>query len=367
MNIIVLDACRDNPFAATASAKGLAPMDAPPGTLLAYATAPGNVAEDGDAKSGNGLYTRFLVKEIGNPAAKIEDVFKRVRLQVRRQSDGRQVPWESTSLEEDFFFGPHTRPDKTGDGEQLQQVADALLREKVDWDRIKTSSKADDLYAFLQKYPNGLISEQAQFRLDQLQRPKVAAQPGANGVKVLASGTNRYLVGDEWTVERTDHLANTVRLLKRRVTRADDEQVVVNNGGIILDQMGGTVRNGTGTKEPPLLNAPSDLAVGKRWRSAFINTHTDGMKTANFYDFRVQALEDITVPAGRFKAYRVERNGQAEHSNGRLKVMTGAIWIDPATMVVVQSESQHRVRGKLVEHQSDRLVELKRVPREGRS
>ena len=62
MNILVLDACRDNPFAATASGKGLAPVDAPPGTFLAYATAPGNVAQDGDAKVGNGLYTQYLLE-----------------------------------------------------------------------------------------------------------------------------------------------------------------------------------------------------------------------------------------------------------------------------------------------------------------
>ena len=105
MNIVVLDACRDNPFGGnTSSAKGLAQLDAPPSTFLAYATAPGNVAEDGDVKSGNGLYTQFLLQELKRPTAKIEDVFKRVRLNVRKQSNGRQIPWESTSLEDDFFF-----------------------------------------------------------------------------------------------------------------------------------------------------------------------------------------------------------------------------------------------------------------------
>jgi uncharacterized caspase-like protein len=61
MNVLVLDACRDNPFGGIATGKGLAPVDAPSGTFLAYATAPGNVAEDGDAKSGNGLYTQYLL------------------------------------------------------------------------------------------------------------------------------------------------------------------------------------------------------------------------------------------------------------------------------------------------------------------
>ena len=105
MNVVILDACRDNPFVAElGTAKGLSQMDAPAGTLLAYATAPGNTASDGEGD--NGLYTEYLLQEIARPDAKIEDVFKRVRLNVRRVSRGLQVPWESTSLEDDFYFVP---------------------------------------------------------------------------------------------------------------------------------------------------------------------------------------------------------------------------------------------------------------------
>ncbi|MCB1958658.1 MAG: caspase family protein, partial [Rhodocyclaceae bacterium] len=105
MNVIILDACRDNPFGSELkTGKGLSQMDAPIGTLLAYATAPGNLASDGSGD--NGLYTEHLLREIGTPEAKIEDVFKRVRLAVRRASSGQQVPWESTSLEDDFYFIP---------------------------------------------------------------------------------------------------------------------------------------------------------------------------------------------------------------------------------------------------------------------
>ena len=103
MNIIILDACRNNPFAAEGKVpKGLSQMDAPVGTFLAYATAPGNSASDGAGS--NGLYTEHLLNELGRKDAKIEDVFKRVRLNVRLASKGEQVPWESTSLEEDFYF-----------------------------------------------------------------------------------------------------------------------------------------------------------------------------------------------------------------------------------------------------------------------
>ena len=119
MNVIILDACRENPFgtAKPVAQKGLSQMDAPTQTILAYATSPGNVASDGDGA--NGLYTENLLREIKVPEAKIEDVFKRVRLGVRRKSNGAQIPWESTSLEEDFWFLPPKSLKAATDAEML--------------------------------------------------------------------------------------------------------------------------------------------------------------------------------------------------------------------------------------------------------
>ncbi len=105
MNIIVLDACRDNPFAAQyrSARNGLAGIAVPPiGTFIAYATSPGSVASDGEGT--NGLYTQELIKALRHPNLKIEDVFKVVRANVRRLSQGMQVPWENSSIEGDFYF-----------------------------------------------------------------------------------------------------------------------------------------------------------------------------------------------------------------------------------------------------------------------
>ncbi len=104
VNIVILDACRDNPFGGRIqmSAKGLAQVEAPPGTLIAFATAPGSAASDGGGR--NGLYTGHLVAEMRKPGAPIEEIFKTVRASVRRDSQGKQVPWESTSLESEFKF-----------------------------------------------------------------------------------------------------------------------------------------------------------------------------------------------------------------------------------------------------------------------
>ena len=141
MNIVILDACRDNPFSTDlGTGKGLSQIDAPVGTLLAYATAPGNSASDGEGD--NGLYTEHLLKEIRTPDAKIEDVFKRVRLNVRRASNGRQIPWESTSLEDDFYFVPGAQPGKLTKEEIDRRYAEELaLWQKVE-SKAETASRA---------------------------------------------------------------------------------------------------------------------------------------------------------------------------------------------------------------------------------
>lgn len=105
LNIMILDACRDNPFARSfrsSGGQGLASVSAPTGTLIAYATAPGSVANDGQDM--NGIYTGALIKAIQSPGLRIEDVFKQVRSAVRESTQGKQVPWESSSLEGDFYF-----------------------------------------------------------------------------------------------------------------------------------------------------------------------------------------------------------------------------------------------------------------------
>jgi TPR repeat protein len=106
LNLIILDACRNNPFErrSRGSSRGLATIEAPVGTLIAYATAPGKVASDGDGRGG--LYAGELVKAMATPGLKVEDVFKRVRAAVARQSRNEQIPWESSSLVGDFYFAP---------------------------------------------------------------------------------------------------------------------------------------------------------------------------------------------------------------------------------------------------------------------
>lgn len=119
LNIVVLDACRDNPFTAKALEvsrslsrstgkvpftvnAGLAQTFAPPRTFLAYSTAPGQVASDGNGR--NSPYSGALIEALKIPGLKLEDVFKRVRNAVATATHQDQIPWDNSSVFDDFYF-----------------------------------------------------------------------------------------------------------------------------------------------------------------------------------------------------------------------------------------------------------------------
>jgi uncharacterized caspase-like protein len=126
VNIVILDACRDNPFARSfrSSSRGLAKMDAPTGTFIAYATKDGMTASDGSGK--NGLYTEELVKQMTVPNQKIEDVFKKVRTEVKNKSNGTQIPTEYTMLENDFYFAGGSREESSQTAETHTSVTQSV-------------------------------------------------------------------------------------------------------------------------------------------------------------------------------------------------------------------------------------------------
>jgi uncharacterized caspase-like protein len=104
MNIVIMDACRNNPFPSTsrATGEGLAEMKKARGSFIAYSTSPGSVASDGVGK--NGLYTQELLKAIEKPGLSLEQVFKEVRLNVLRLSGDKQNTWDASNITGDFHF-----------------------------------------------------------------------------------------------------------------------------------------------------------------------------------------------------------------------------------------------------------------------
>jgi len=161
-NIVILDACRNNPFERVfrSGSAGLAAISAPRGTLIAYATAPGALAADGTGE--NGLYTGQLVAALKQPNLTLEQTFKRTRAEVVTISNGRQTPWESSSVIGDFVFRPATPAPAIDPG-------DAAL-----WNAVKDSTQPADYQAYLQAYPAGVFAVLAKERIRGLTEARAA-------------------------------------------------------------------------------------------------------------------------------------------------------------------------------------------------
>jgi hypothetical protein len=181
-NFIILDACRDNPFAASfkVSSAGLAQMSSPSGTLIAYATAPGSVAADGYGR--NGIYTKHILQNIRMPDLPVEIMFKRVREGVERETRRLQTPWDSSSLKGDFVFNAAGGARTAGaQAPASGPSADVTLQmEREFWVSVRDSNRPEDIRAYLDKYPNGNFAALAKNRLDAMVRPaRVAASEPA--------------------------------------------------------------------------------------------------------------------------------------------------------------------------------------------
>lgn len=222
LNVVVLDACRDNPFKSSTRSlsRGLARINAPKGSLIAYATSPGDVAADGVGD--NSPYTAALVKTMQVPGLTIERVFKRVRLEVHEQTKETQTPWESSSLTGDFYFLPEGKapveevkveakpkieeaeepgevpPEarahdaqvaylqavekNTQEGYQaflrtypkhenaarVRQIISTIVDDRM-WERIKKQNTASAYRRYLTAFPEGAYKGEAKAKLDRLQ------------------------------------------------------------------------------------------------------------------------------------------------------------------------------------------------------
>lgn len=165
-NIVILDACRNNPFSEIPDLNdtGLAEMKAPTGTFLAYATAPGGVALDG--VGGNSPFTQAVAEQIMVPGQPIEQLFKQVRRSVLKQSNGLQTPWDASSLVSDFLFvdAPAT-PTPVATGEL--QV----------WQSVQAARDPVQLTLFLRGYPDGQYAGAARTLLAEIIQQELAPPP----------------------------------------------------------------------------------------------------------------------------------------------------------------------------------------------
>ena len=176
VKLVFLDACRDNPFAArirsvkaTRSvnvASGLAEMKSGEGTLIAFATGPGQTALDGEAGT-NSPFTRALLANIASPGIEIQQAMTKVRAQVNDETGKAQLPWGHTNLTGTVYLNPAAAA--TQDAAAPATIAQAGEVELEFWRSIKDTNKIEELTAYLTNYPNGTFKPLALARIAALQ------------------------------------------------------------------------------------------------------------------------------------------------------------------------------------------------------
>jgi hypothetical protein len=178
VKLVFLDACRDNPFAnkirsakATRSVSvqsGLAEMKSGEGTLIAFATGPGQTALDGEAGT-NSPFTRALVANIAAPGVEIQQAMTKVRAQVNDETNKNQLPWGHTNLIGTVYLNPVGAPAADASGKPAAPAGPVSEVELEFWRSIKDSNKVEELNAYLTSYPNGQFKSLALTRIASLQ------------------------------------------------------------------------------------------------------------------------------------------------------------------------------------------------------
>ena len=317
VNIVILDACRNNPFARSfrVSASGLAQMDAPTGTFIAFATAPGSTASDG-VSGDNGVYTRHLLREMPSAGLPIEQVFKRVRNGVMADTKGLQVPWESSSLRGEFAF----IPGKPAQDMLAEAVADAVRRE-----REANQQRMDQLIR------EALERQRAQF---EQQAVKLAAAPPAPRPSLppsptppapivtaaLAPGVTASAVararlpqpGDHWTYRlietnrggRTQQWPYDVRVLASSPGAILDRFSFAGSEGDWAHENGGYLLSQAASVFSPYLDVFEELKIGKSLPVRIMDAGCTGYHVCDA-SAKVAGREKVTVPAGTFDTVKV--------------------------------------------------------------
>ncbi|MDA9403996.1 caspase family protein [Bradyrhizobium sp. CCBAU 45389] len=171
MRIVILDACRNNPFPSVNDAgRGLAIVDAPNGSIVGYSTAPGAEAQDGTG--GHSPYTQAFLNVAREPNVPIEQLFKRVRLQVNQTTSGAQIPWESSSLTSDFtFFGDTAvAANRAPVNAPVVQMASNLPSRSTRqaYDYVVSEGRPEYYQEFIRMYPHDPLCDHIRWLLSNL-------------------------------------------------------------------------------------------------------------------------------------------------------------------------------------------------------
>lgn len=200
------------------------------------------------------------------------------------------------------------------------------------WERLKTSTNAQEVAAFLDKYPTGYFSELAEERLDILlakggeKKVQIASQKDNPFSKGTVLGLGTYSIGDAYTFEVQDIFSGVVQeRYEEKVTAITDEGVVFNQGERLLDMLGNELKSPHPRFLSPVQFYPVQYSVGHKWKTHFTWLNGLGVPGEVDMEFKVAKRENKIMPFGVFNAFYVESWGRV--SNGGS--ITMEYWIDP--------------------------------------
>ncbi len=366
INVVILDACRDNPYAGkTNPARGLVQMDAPVNTYLAFATAPGKVSDDaGDANSKNSLYTAQIARHLLTPGLPVETLFKRVRDAVVTTTKGAQVPWDNSSLLSEFAFMPgvaqaaKSNPDEEAAGEIAF------------WNSIQVSNRPDEYRVYLRQYPRGRFVSLAQARI-------AALTPGGGGPVANPSGpqpasaaasplpragdTWRYRVQDEYMFGDLFVTATVDDVTDSGVTETwtSTSDAKVRSTFVPLKPEFHPL---PGLERTPPEFAPYLLARGvPRAGDSLGDQRRRFDKIDVPLQARVAGEEDVVVQAGRFRAVKLVLKGETKArgaARGPISI-EHTVWYVPEVKRAVKYAVTTKVAGAQQEATVFELIEYK--------
>ncbi|HNG96146.1 MAG TPA: caspase family protein, partial [Acidobacteriota bacterium] len=180
-NIVILDACRNNPFLTRSwrnTQPGLAEVKATSGMYIAFATSPGATASDGTGR--NGLYTQALLQALNQPGIPIEQTFKTVFREVKQKSNGQQLPYLLPLFDGDFYFLPEQPTPEPEPEKPAVAIPSAAAIEEEAWKVVQNSNRPEDFEAFLAEYPTGDRAKMARIMLSKLtpkKEPALSREP----------------------------------------------------------------------------------------------------------------------------------------------------------------------------------------------
>jgi uncharacterized caspase-like protein len=367
INIVILDACRNNPFAGRNGprAQGLAPLDAPVGTLLGFATAPGKLAADsGGGANANSAYARHLARQMVVPGLSVEQVFKRVREGVVRDTDGAQVPWESSSLQGEFAFVPGAAPvavAATASAAEVEARAEVAF-----WQSIEGSRNADEFRAYLRQYPAGRFAALAQTRVAALApTPVVPSVPTVTSAVLPPPASALPKPGDTWRYRVQDQFRLGDLFLTARADQVSDQGVAetwttTSDAKVrtALAPLGPAFHALPGWTLTPPEFAPY-LDVGRVHRGERMGDLSRRIEQATVpIVARVEGEEDVAVGAGRFRALKVVLKGQARMRGGAVETEQ-VVWYAPQARRMVKSTVTTTQAGNVLEQSTVELVEMR--------